>query len=305
MTARGNEVDLEHMQRNPNAIFDLLDEIGSEFEIEGEEDNEETYVPAELEPQNENSDESTTESEEEDNIPLSNFQKSHWKRGSLIQKGDPTENFMSSAEVLTPWGYFERFFLLRNNIHVVDNLSRDEEIEKNIKLWRVQPMVDLIRNRYEAIEREAKSTFSIDEQMISFLGRCPVRQYVKNKPGPVGLKNFVLTTSDGIILDFEIYQGPTSPFDIKKFDLGASVILRLIETLPQESYVFFYRYFSTGTLMEQLTSKNIYGTGTIMANRINEPEFKKDRHMKRIESEEFVWSSKNCVSPNGWTISPC
>ncbi|KAG5878235.1 hypothetical protein JTB14_000724 [Gonioctena quinquepunctata] len=51
-----NKVDLEHLQRNPNAIFDLLDEIGSEFEIEGEEDNDETYVPAELEPQNENSD---------------------------------------------------------------------------------------------------------------------------------------------------------------------------------------------------------------------------------------------------------
>ncbi|KAG5860623.1 hypothetical protein JTB14_037067 [Gonioctena quinquepunctata] len=44
--------------------------------------------------------------------------------------------------------------------------------------------------------------------------------------------------------------------------------------------------------MEQLTSKNIYGTGTIMANRINGPEFKEDRHMKRGESEEFVRSDK-------------
>ncbi|KAG5863115.1 hypothetical protein JTB14_014935 [Gonioctena quinquepunctata] len=44
--------------------------------------------------------------------------------------------------------------------------------------------------------------------------------------------------------------------------------------------------------MEQLTFKNIYGTGTIMANRINGPEFKKDRHMKRGESEEFVGSDK-------------
>ncbi|KAG5860622.1 PiggyBac transposable element-derived protein 3, partial [Gonioctena quinquepunctata] len=266
------------------------------FEIEGEEDNDETYVPAELEPQYKNSDESTTESEdEEDNIPLSNFQKLHGKRGSFIQKGDPTENIMSSAEVLTPWGYFERylsdnffemrahytsqyhlqtkraelnitgreikqffglhaimgcmkyprlhmywnkkfkfpsvanvlprsrFFLLRNNFHVVHNLSIDEEIKKNNKLWRVQPMVDLIRNRCKAIARKVKSSFSIDEQMIPFLGRCPARQYVKTKPRTVGLKNVVLTTSDGIILDFEIYQGPTSPFGMKKFGLEAQL----------------------------------------------------------------------------------
>ncbi|KAG5869859.1 hypothetical protein JTB14_005386 [Gonioctena quinquepunctata] len=252
MTARGNKVDLEHLQRNPNAIFDL-DEIGSDFEIEGEENSDETYVPPELEPQNENSHESTTESE--DNIPLSNFQKLHWKTGSFIQKG-----IQQKMSCQAP-----KYSLL--GVILKDNLSIDEEIKKNNKLWRVQPMVDLIRNRCKAIERKAKSSFSIDEQMIPFLGRCPVRQYVKNKPRPVGLKNFVLMTSDGIILDFEICQGPTSPFEIKK-------------------------YFSTVTLMEQLTSKNIYGTGTIMANRINGPEFKKDRHMKRGESEEFVRSDK-------------
>ncbi|KAG5863114.1 hypothetical protein JTB14_014934 [Gonioctena quinquepunctata] len=98
-----------------------------------------------------------------------------------------------------------RVFLLRNNFHVVDNLSIDEEIgeiKKNNKLWRVQPMVDLIRNQCKAIERKAKNYFSIDKQMIPFLGRCPVRQNVKNKPRPVGLKNFVLTTSDGPHLGF-------------------------------------------------------------------------------------------------------
>lgn len=158
-------------------------------------------------------------------------------------------------------------------------------------------MIELIRNRCRALERKPNSSFSIDEQMIPFLGRCPVKQYVRNKPRPVGLKNFVLTTSDGLILDFEIYQGVTSSFEIKKFGLGPSVILRLVQTLPAESYVFFDRYFSTVSLMEQLLTLKIYGTATIMNNRIKGMDFKKDRNMIRGESEAFVRSDKKlCVT---------
>ncbi|KAG5888302.1 hypothetical protein JTB14_022190 [Gonioctena quinquepunctata] len=75
-----------------------------------------------------------------------------------------------------------------------------QKMKENIRLWRIQPVIDLVRNRCKAIVRKEKTAFSIDEQMIPFLGRCPVRQFAKNKPTPVGLKNFVVTTSDGLIL---------------------------------------------------------------------------------------------------------
>lgn len=89
-------------------------------------------------------------------------------------------------------------------------------------------MIDMVRNRCRELTRPEKSSFSIDEQMIPFLGRCPIRQYVQNKPRPVGLKNFVLTTSKGIVLDFEIYQGSTTPFENKDLGLGPSVVLHLV-----------------------------------------------------------------------------
>jgi len=53
--------------------------------------------------------------------------------------------------------------------------------------------------------------------MILFLGCCQIRQFVKGKPRPVGLKNIVITTSDGLIIDFEIYQGLTTPFPNLRF----------------------------------------------------------------------------------------
>lgn len=132
----------------------------------------------------------------------------------------------------------DKFYLLRVNFHIVDVLGVPEEIQKKNRLWKFQPMVDMVRNRYRSMERKPRSSYSIDEQMIPFLGKCPVRQFVRNKPRPMGLKNFVLATSEGKILDFEIYQGKSTPFEHKHLSLGPAVILHLVQTLPKESYIF-------------------------------------------------------------------
>ncbi|KAG8251040.1 hypothetical protein J6590_089080 [Homalodisca vitripennis] len=59
--------------------------------------------------------------------------------------------------------------------------------QKSNRLWKVQPIIDAVRKRCLELER-GSGTYSIDEQIIPFLGSCPVRQVVKNKPRPVGLK---------------------------------------------------------------------------------------------------------------------
>jgi hypothetical protein len=146
--------------------------------------------------------------------------------------------------------------MLRTNLHVVDNLGVTEETKKSNRLWKIQPVIDSVRNRCRALERNEKCT-SIDEQMIPFLGRCPVRQFIKNKPRPVGLKNFVVTTSDGLVLDFEIYQGTTTRLTNRELGLGPSVVLRLVETLPENNYLYFDRYFSTDNAMNRGESEEV------------------------------------------------
>jgi hypothetical protein len=150
----------------------------------------------------------------------------------------------------------DRYYMLRTNLHVVDNLGVTEETKKSNRLWKIQPVIDSVRNRCRALERNEKCT-SIDEQMIPFFGRCPVRQFVKNKPRPVGLKDFVVTTSDGLVLDFEIYQGTTTRLTNRELGLGPSVVLRLVETLPENSYLYFDRYFSTDNAMNRGESEEV------------------------------------------------
>ena len=81
-------------------------------------------------------------------------------------------------------------------------------------------------------------TYSIDEQMTPFTGRCPFRQFVKNKPQPVGFKVFVTTASSGLVLDFEVYQGQTTELLNPELGLGPSVVMTLVRTLPHKVFYF-------------------------------------------------------------------
>ena len=55
--------------------------------------------------------------------------------------------------------------------------------------WKIQPIADAVRNACRSLP--ATEYNSIDEQMIPFHGRVPGRQYIKNKPNPVGVQSFV------------------------------------------------------------------------------------------------------------------
>ncbi|CAB3254118.1 unnamed protein product [Arctia plantaginis] len=208
---------------------------------------------------------------------------------------DPIANAMSR----------ERFFLLRTNLHCLDVTAVNQtEEQAKTRLWRVQPVIDVVRNRCLQLPRDA-GNYSIDEQMIPFEGRCDLKVVVKNKPRPAGLKNFVVTTYNGQVLDFEIYQGSTTYLpDSENFGIGAAVILRLANTLPEGSFLYCDRYFSSLPLMKELVKRKLEGTGTLMANRFNTKkktlyEFKKDHRMTRGEDEEVV-NRENTMSVVKW-----
>lgn len=183
----------------------------------------------------------------------------------------------------------DRFFKLREALHVVVQNDVTEAEKKANVFWKVQPIIDSVRNACLKIPREENGQYSIDEQMIPFTGRCPVRQSLPGKPRGVGLKNEVLTTSKGLVLDFEIYQGKTTPLPEENIGLGSAFVLRLVVTLPKGSTVFFDRYFTTyyTYILEKLLEIGIFGTGTIMRNRIKGVNLTEDKKMKRGDMEEF------------------
>lgn len=197
----------------------------------------------------------------------------------------------------------QRFQVLRAYIHFVDTSNVPDPVT-NV-FWKAQPIIDSVRRRCHEIERKIDH-FSIDEQMIPFTGRMPARQFVKGKPRPVGLKNFVVTTSSGLVLDFEPYQGVTTNLKFRELGLGPSVVLRLTETLTPGSFLYFDRYFSTVRLFKELDKMGFQATGTILLNRLKQIKFKNDRQLKRGESQEFMLTEHNSsISVVKWKDTKC
>lgn len=183
-----------------------------------------------------------------------------------------------------------RFFQLRTNLHVVNNLEKPQKCTD--KLYKVRPIFDNIKNRCNDLAKETK--LCVDEQIVPFTGRLEIKQYVKNKPSPWGIKIFVLCGESGTAYDFILYQGSTTEISkelLDRFGLGASVVLHLAKNIPEESYLYFDNYFSTYLLFEELYKKKIYSVGTIRIDRFQKPPFTVDKQFTKKDrgySEEII-----------------
>ncbi|RXN11622.1 piggyBac transposable element-derived 3-like protein [Labeo rohita] len=137
-----------------------------------------------------------------------------------------------------------RFFKLRGAIKVVIDHDVPEDLRMSDKFWK----------------------------MIPLTGAGPYRQYLPMKPNPVGIKNFVCATADGIVLDFELYQGTGSLIgkveEPEGLGLGSLVVEHLCQTLHRGTKVYCDRFFTTIKGAQRMMEKELYMTGTIMKNRL-------------------------------------
>ncbi|KAI2668674.1 PiggyBac transposable element-derived protein 3 [Labeo rohita] len=196
-----------------------------------------------------------------------------------------------------------RFFKLRGAIKVVIDHDVPEDLRMSDKFWKVRPFLDRILQGCLSLNRP--DCASIDEQMIPFTGACPYRQYLPMKPNPVGIKNFVCATADGIVLDFELYQGTGSLIgkveEPEGLGLGSLVIERLCQTLHRGTKVYCDRFFTTIKGAQRMMGKELYMTGTIMKNRLAGAKHKlpSDKAMKNAgrgtSSEVSAEDGKLCV----------
>lgn len=160
----------------------------------------------------------------------------------------------------------DMYFIVRSHLRVRD-YSQVTNDEIKHKYWKVEPLLCAIRNA--CLNNPKPQEVSIDEQMVPFWGSTQMRQRVKGKPNPCGLKNFVACAPDGLPLDFFLYEGKgdtilsENEINYQGLDMSGKVIVRLSRHLSEGTSIFIDRFFTSTLLLDELHLLGFQGTGTL------------------------------------------
>ena len=172
----------------------------------------------------------------------------------------------------TPW-YHEFFprdrfeMLYSTMLHAVS--IGDEQSKKE----KIEPFLNMLISKFQSAFYPEKD-LSLDEMVVKWKGRSKYKMYNHNKPEKYHIKTFGLCDSlTGYTHNLLIYFGKDTSYQ-EGIQEGQSekVFEYLLRPIGSGHHVYADRYYTTHSLIEYLTSKRTYYTGTLMANHKYFPE---------------------------------
>lgn len=107
---------------------------------------------------------------------------------------------------------------------------------------------------------------SLDESMVLWRGRLIFRQYIKNKRHKYGVKLYMATAPNGIILRTQVYTGTLDDIDGKGHT--TKVVLNLLaDFLDCGHSIYMDNFYNSFDLANKLTARGTYCTGTLNAKK--------------------------------------
>ena len=177
-----------------------------------------------------------------------------------------------------------KFLDIASHLHFINNMDVTEEQKLN-KIWKVFNIINAVRQKFRDIPAEHR--YSVDEMMVGFRGATsPILQYMPRKPKRFGFKLFCRCGSSGVVYDFYVYKGENCT-ELSHLNVTANTVLRLCDTInpvTDDTVVYADNYFSSMTLVEELTKLGIKYLGTIRDNRLpkcDEFHLKTEKELKR------------------------
>ena len=116
---------------------------------------------------------------------------------------------------------------------------------------------------------------TVDEQLLTFRGRCSFRQYIPSKPGKYGIKVWAICdSSTSYALKMDIYKGK-EPNEPQNSNLGCKVVMNLAEPFKKSGRnITCDNFFTSLDLGRKLLKERLTLVETIRKNRQElPPEF--------------------------------
>ncbi|XP_040064463.1 piggyBac transposable element-derived protein 2-like [Ixodes scapularis] len=201
----------------------------------------------------------------------------YWGRGTM---------FPVVADVM-PLNRFEK---LRRPIHFTDNRQATEDT-KRYKAWKIRTWLNLRQENLQSVEQEELN--SVGEMIISFTGRCPMKQYMPAKPNPRGIKLWGRAGFSGFLYQFDVFHGQTKQHYL--LGLARDVTLRMCEFLPQQNgyEIACANFFTSLDLAIKLSKRGLGFVRTIRINRLKDCRLKSENDLKKEGRGAFDYPVDN------------
>ena len=125
----------------------------------------------------------------------------------------------------------DRFTTLTRCIRFDDAASRRQRQNTD----KLSPIRELMEMWVESLQRcyTPYENVTVDEQLVTFRGRCPFKQYIPSKPGKYGINIWVMCDSTThYVCNLQVYTGraPDQPRDVNQ---GQRVVLDLVQSIAR------------------------------------------------------------------------
>ncbi|MEL7309239.1 MAG: hypothetical protein AAGK05_16205 [Pseudomonadota bacterium] len=125
-----------------------------------------------------------------------------------------------------------RYKSIKKYLHFNDNSCIPQNCTD--RCYKIKPIYDICNSNFQQFGYFS-NVYSVDEKIIEYYGRHPLKQFIRGKPIRFGLKEWAICNTNGYTFSASIYQGKHATDLEEKYrewNLGARVVLSLSHELP-------------------------------------------------------------------------
>lgn len=163
-------------------------------------------------------------------------------------------------------------------------------------LSRVRPLIQSLQHSFPRHYAPSRC-LALDEAMVAYKGRSPIKQYIPSKPHKWGYKIYCLA-SDDYLLHFEVYQGKEEHPSAH----GATydTVMRMVAGFENKQHVLYIdSYFTSPALLDALKQRGIFCCGSVRRTRKGMPAISKEQ-VRRLGKGEWIKRQKGDTSLAVW-----
>ena len=152
-------------------------------------------------------------------------------------------------------------------------------------------------NRSFAAHFTPTQHLALDEAMVAYKGRAPIKQYIPTKPHKWGYKIYCLA-SENYLLHFEVYEGKEQDPSVD----GATydTVMRMVQQYQDQQLILYTdNWFTSPTLMNALQQRGIRLCGSVRRNRKGMPIIPK-ASIDGLRKREYIQRQRGDTSFVAW-----